>query len=976
MFIQIDHKFKQVELENNIRNFWEGCDIFAKLIKQTSNGKPWMMIDGPVTANNRLGVHHGWGRTYKDIFQRFNAMQGRNCLWQNGFDCQGLWVEVEVEKELNISGPRDIKAVGIEKFATSCRNRVTHYIEEIIEQSKSLGQWADWGNSYRTDSNNNISHIWHFLKKCHEKKLIYSGIKVMPWCARCGTSLSNHEMAESYQDRTDTAINFLCTLSHNQKEAFMVWTTTPWTIPANTALAVHPDLTYVQVNEAGRLLWVSESYKNKMMADSTVVARKSGKELLGLRYFPPYKLQEVRYQIVPWNGVDPNTGTGIVHIAPAFGADDLDLFRELGREKLGDPYYGFHNFVPVDEYGIYNHADLPMFKNQHWQKANTTVIKDLSDRNLLIKKETITHRCPHCWRCKEPVIYRQSSEWFIAVTKIREQLLTAANEIKWSTDHCGLHMKNWLENMGDWCISRRRFWGLPLPFYQCLNCYNLTVFGSFEELSEKTIDPFDFRNSKEDYAHRPHIDNHVINCGHCKKPVKRIEEVGDCWLDAGIVPFSTFDYNSNGRHPEYPFDFACEMREQVRLWFYSALVMGVVLEGEAPFKRIATYDEMKDEKGQRFSKTKGNAPSLDKIIGVYGADVLRFALAEAPVDQAFQFSETALKKAKKTFNTLWNCAAYFAQYANADQPNVIGILEISNPLDYWVVNRMSQFVDSTAKSLENYDARSAVFLFSDFVNDLSTWYIRLKRPVFAGPNCDEKENSYRILYASLKTISLTMAPLFPFTAEELYCKIVRPCEPNLKESVHLNPFPSPQMQVVDETILSKMICVQDVVQIALSIRNGAKFKVKQPLRKAIIENWADAEQWQRDIISQEVNVLEVTTNESIPYGSFKVSCHDMYVYVSLDLDEELKELGAVRELIRFIQDKRKDFGLVVGDKIAILSATNDNIWDVIQKHLNDIIKKTNTTAIERVESFNDGEKFFDTNLEALNGNIRLLISKK
>lgn len=974
----IDPKTKQSDIEARVLALWDAQDTFKKLIAQTQDGMPWTMVDGPVTANNRLGVHHGWGRTYKDIYQRFNAMRGRRCLWQNGFDCQGLWVEVEVEKDLGLSGPKHINSLGVGKFADACRDRVTRFAGEIIDQSKLLGQWADWPNSYRTDSHENILHIWGFLKKCHDRHLLYHDNRVMPWCTRCGTSLSHHEMADSYQDRTDTAIYFLCPLRFQEKykgQKFLVWTTTPWTVPANTALAVHPDLMYVMIRTADGLVWMSEACKNRLMPNVPVADVQPGSAFLGNEYVPPMRLDGTCYRVVPWEGVDKDTGSGFVHIAPAFGADDYNLWHRYNvDQKTATAKYYFHNFVPVDENGFYTHDELPLVKGRHWQKANASVVKDLADRKLLVKEEKVTHRYPHCWRCQEPVIFRQSQQWFIAVTKIREELIAAAKKVKWKPDFILSHMLNWLENMGDWCVSRRRFWGLPLPFYKCDDCHHVTVIGSFEELAEKAVVPFNVHELYDGSVHRPHIDSHVIQCGHCKKTVGRVKEVGDCWLDAGIVPFSTMNYRVAGRHPAYPFDFACEMREQVRLWFYSCLVMGVVLEGEAPFKTVCTYDEMRDGKGDKFSKTKGNAPVLDGIIREHGADVLRYACAVAPTDSVFLFGPDGLKKGKKLLNTLWNSVAYFAQNGSDERLSISGTIIPTDYLDVWLMNRLTQLVAGVTNGLHNHDARHAAFMVGDFIDGLSTWYIRLKRPVLSGPFGGDKEHSLRMLYVAFKTLAGVMAPLMPFTAEELYQKVVVPVEGDkAPASVHLTAFPVPDVDNFNDTVLADMRTVQDITQMGLMLRNAAKVKVRQPLRALYVENWPAAKSWMLAIIAQEVNVLAVKTKEAIPDGSEKVTCHDMVVGINLTLDQELLELGAVREVVRAVQDRRKELGLVPTDNIHLFVVAETPVWEVLDQHKKELHDKTRAKGSTRFKSFENGENFFE--VAVLGGTVKLLVVK-
>lgn len=980
MQIVIDPKVNQPALEADVLNLWNERKVFERLVEQTKGGKTWTMVDGPVTANNRLGVHHGWGRTYKDIFQRFNAMRGYRCKWQNGFDCQGLWVEVEVEKDRGLKGPRDIEDFGVGNFTAACRKRVDTFTEEIIEQSKLLGQWADWDNSYRTDSANNILHIWHFLKQCSDDGLLYEGNKVMPWCTRCGTSLSHHEMADSYKDRTDPAINFLCPLKDGKFKGqfFMAWTTTPWTVPANTALAIHPDMMYCMIGTSSGLVWMSQECKNRGMAEIPTLDVQPGSAFLGVEYTPPYKLKYgVSYKVVPWTAIDKDKGSGIVHIAPAFGADDYDLWRNLSHLPREDERpHQFLNFVPVDENGVYTHdgEELLMFKGQNWQKVNKLVVGDLKRRQLLVSEEPTVHRYPHCWRCKEPVIFRQSSQWFLAVTKIRDKLIAAAKTVEWKPDYILQHMVNWLENMGDWCISRRRYWGLPLPFYRCedrMKCGQVTVYGSIDALARDSgVPEADLRHR----LHRPDIDAIAVKCL-CGKPAIRVKEVGDCWLDAGIVPFSTFDYKPGvGFGPEFPYDFAVEMREQVRLWFYSTLVMSVVLEGMAPFKTVMTYDEMRDKDGEKFSKTKGNAPSLDKLIREQGADVLRFALASAPTGQMFQFSDEHLKNGKRTFNTLWNTFAYFAQYANADQPeNIAGAYDLDDPLDKWLFSRRAQFVADMSYGLRNHDTQIPVAKFADFVTDISTWYVRLKRPVFAGEMSPAKLNAFRVLYQTLKTVVVAMAPLFPFTAEALYQKFVLTVEPTEPDSVHLQDFPDAPQHHFDRDLQKQMWTVRNITQAGHALRNAAKVKVRQPLQTLYVEDWKNPLGWQKGLVCQEVNVLNVDHQSAIPNGWDREECDGMSVGLDVRLNDLLLEVGGVREVIRAVQNRRKELGLVITDHIAIFGVAETPIWTVLEKHQKEILAKTNASRIVRFKAFENGEVEFEVNI--MGGVAKFLVVK-
>ncbi|MBV9470762.1 MAG: class I tRNA ligase family protein, partial [Abitibacteriaceae bacterium] len=588
------------ELEASILQFWEEQQILQQLCERNLNGEPWRFQDGPITANNPMGVHHAWGRTYKDIVQRFHAMRGRKLRWQNGFDCQGLWVEVEVEKALGFKGKPDIIAYGLENFSRACRARVDKFAATITEQSRRLGQWMDWEHSYYTFDDSNIEHIWLFLKKCHEEGWLAQDYRIMPWCPRCETSLSQHESADSYKEITHRSVYVKLPILLNQSsivnrqssiqegDSFLVWTTTPWTLTANVAVALHPDLTYVRARTDDMVVILSKgTVATALKPGYEVLDEMPGRDLIGLSYsgtFDDLPVQQKMNEQTPrrsvaWEDVGEEEGTGIVHIAPGCGAEDYQLGQ---REGLGF-------IVPVDTEARFLSGCGPL-AGLHGLEDVETIFAELEKRDRLYRIQRYKHSYPHCWRCAHELIFYATQEWFIRAEAgprpARERLRRAAREVQWIPEYAGKRMDDWLSNMGDWCISRKRFWGLPLPFYQDEHG-NLEVIGSKAELRERAVTPELVDSLPE--LHRPWIDEIEILSQDGKSLMRRVPEVGDAWLDAGIVPFSTLGYNGNtqdlrlppellGYMPEnagnywrdwYPADFITEMREQVRLWFFS-----------------------------------------------------------------------------------------------------------------------------------------------------------------------------------------------------------------------------------------------------------------------------------------------------------------------------------------------------------------------------------------------------------------------
>ncbi len=632
---QPDH----IALEHRVLERWERERTFETLRDRNRGGPPFSFIDGPITANNPMGVHHGWGRTLKDVWQRYHAMQGHDLLYQNGFDCQGLWVEVGVEKELGLNSKREIEAYGLDRFARACRDRVALYAGQLTEHSKRLGQWMDWERSYYTMTDPNISYIWGFLKECHEREWLYRGHRSMPWCPRCGTSLSQHELIDSYKEITHPSLHVRLPLRERDREYLVVWTTTPWTLPANVAAAVRPDADYVRVSTPAGIAYVAAARLEQSPVSGTVLGTVRGSELVGLTYTAPFDDLPAQAgfenRVVAWEDVSMDEGTGIVHIAPGCGEEDFELGRREGLETL----------IPVDEAGAFT-SEYGWLHGHVTAEAAQMIVDDLGQRARLVAAGEITHRYPVCWRCGTELIYRLVDEWFIRCEEIRQPMIDAARGVEWTPRQYGKRMEDWLVNMGDWCISRKRYWGLPLPFYFCDDGH-MTVIGSQAELLERAV-----RGTEGlEELHRPWIDDVVIRCGECGGEAHRLPEVGDCWLDAGVVPFSTLGWHNDtfveagyaagagvgvtiADLPDhanwerwYPADWVSEMREQIRLWFYSMLFMGVVLDGRAPYKRVLTYEKVNDETGRPMHKSWGNAIWFEDAIEDMGADVMRWMYA-------------------------------------------------------------------------------------------------------------------------------------------------------------------------------------------------------------------------------------------------------------------------------------------------------------------------------------------------------------
>ena len=850
------------QLEGKVLQRWEKRKVFDQLRAQNERGEPYSFIDGPITANNLrgLGLHHAWGRTYKDIFQRYQAMQGRRLRYQNGFDCQGLWVEVEVEKELGLQSKRDILAYGMDRFADQCRQRVEKSARAIEGASRRLGQWMDWDHSYYTHADGNIEHIWHFLQVCHGRDWLYKGHRVMPWCVRCGTSLSQHELADAYKEVTHRAVYVQLPLLDEPGASVLVWTTTPWTLAANSALAVHPQNPYVRVEKEGAAYYAAEEVAARLVPGGRVVARLQGGALVGRPYAGPFDNLPVQAgverRIVPWDQVGAEEGTGVVHIAPGCGAEDY----ELGRQK------GLAVLAPLDEDGVYVDG-YGALSGRDVLEALPVVLTALQEAGVLYRAEDYQHRYPHCWRCGTELVFRLVDEWFIACDEVRQPMLKAAAQVRWVPGHAGLHMADWLRNMGDWCISRKRYWGLPLPFYQSGEG-ELAVLGSRRELAQRAVDPKAVETLP--HLHRPWIDAVEVRLD-SGAVARRVPEVGDCWLDAGIVPFSTLNY-LGGKREEWarwcPAELVAEMREQVRLWFYSMLFMGVTLEGRAPYRTVLTHEKMHDEQGRPMHKSAGNALWFDEAVEHTGAEPWRWLFAGQNPSLPLDAGYGPAGQVKRRLLTLWHTYRFFVQYARIDQVDV-GLLKSSDQyadIDRWLLARLHILVGQCRTALDAHDLPSMVRAVEAFVDELSNWYVRLNRRRFwKGAYDADKLAAYSALYETLATLCRLLAPVMPFLSEAMYQNLVAGVDPEAPESVHLCPYPQVEEKWVDRGLVAAMEAAQQVVRLGHALRSGQRLKVRQPLARLLVaapqEKRAGLEGL-AELIVRELNVKEVQWVES------------------------------------------------------------------------------------------------------------------
>ncbi|HEY7463984.1 MAG TPA: isoleucine--tRNA ligase [Candidatus Limnocylindria bacterium] len=842
MFKAVDSKLDMPALERKMIGLWRERDTMARyLARNAESDRHWSFLDGPITANNPMGVHHAWGRTYKDLFQRYHTMLGERQRYQNGYDCQGLWIEVEAERELGFKNKRDIEAYGIDRFVEYCKARTQRFADRITEQSIRLGMWMDWENSYYTNSDENNYTIWAFLAECHRRGLIYKGHDVMPWCPRCGTGLSNMELAtEGYRELSHLSltVRLPITTPGHEDEDLLVWTTTPWTLSSNVAAAVHPELTYVLVEGSdGRRWWLSHGSLPRMAPDAAVVREAKGAELVDLAYVGPFDelpaAAGVAHRVITWDEVSDEEGTGIVHIAPGCGQEDFALSKQFGLAVI-DPIDEFGRFREGFGWqsGRYAGADDP-----DGADLAREVAEDLEAKGLLVRREQYRHSYPVCWRCGTQAVFRLVDEWFIAMDPLRAELSEATRSATWLPEGIGLEERelDWLRNMSDWMISKKRYYGLALPIWVCGECDAWEVIGSHDELRERATAGWDEFAGHS--PHRPWVDAVEIACQACGGRAQRIRDVGNPWLDAGIVGLSTMGWVSDRDYwaEWYPADFVTEsFPGQFRNWFYALLTESTVMTGRPPFKTLFGYALLRDEHGEEMHKSKGNAIWFDDAAEQIGADVMRwmFSATNPAVNMNFGY-HLAHEEVRRFFLPLWNTYGFFVTYARLDgwsPSEADGVAVARTLLDRWILSRLAAVTAEAAAALDGYDAQRATRAIEGFVDELSNWYVRRNRRRFWKGELDgDKRAAYATLHRVLVDLARLLAPFVPHLAEAMWQNLVTAVDAEAPDSVHLADFPRADAGERDAALEESVALARRVVALGRTARAASAVRTRQPL---------------------------------------------------------------------------------------------------------------------------------------------------
>lgn len=887
-------KFKELdkrqvhEVETDILNNWKKEDILNKTIENRKNASNWVFYDGPATANGMPGLHHMVAKFLKDSFCKYQTMKGHKVLRKVGWDTHGLPVEVNVEKKLGFTGKNDIEKFGIEKFNKLCKETVWDNENAFRRLTEEMGQFIDLDNRYITYDNNYIETEWWILKKFFDEGLFYEGVKIMPWCPRCGTGLASHEVAQGYKEVDANTVIVPFKLK-DKDEYFLVWTTTPWTLISNVALCVNPNENYVLVESMGYKFIVAEALANNVLGeDYKVLKTMKGSDLEYTEY------EQLIPSDIEVNGkgffvtcdtyVTMTDGTGIVHIAPAFGEDDAKVGKKY---KL--PYVN-----PVGEDARYTEG---LWKGMNIFEADLEVIKWLKANDKLFKKQKIKHDYPHCWRCDSPLVYYSRPSYYLEVTKIKDKIIEQNKKVNWYPSYVGeKRFGNWLENMNDWAISRNRYWGTPLPLWKC-SCGHMEMIGSRKELSEKAIEDV---NSDTIDLHRPYVDDIHIKCPECGEIMNRDKSVIDCWFDSGSMPFSQYHYpfeNKELWESQYPADFIAEGIDQTRGWFYSLLVIGTFVTGKSPYKNVLVNELLLDKYGHKMHKSKGNAVEPFSIMEKYGADTVRWYLAYvSPTWTPLKFDEEGLKEVhSKFFNPLRNTYSFFQMYANIDNINIKECnVEIENreEIDKWLISKFNKLVLNCTEAYDKYDLNDVVKRITSFVSDdLSNWYIRRNRNRFWASTLDDSKKSvYITTYEILTGICKLCAPIIPYTTEEIYKDLTN------EESVHLCDFPIYNESLINEEIEVKMDLVRDLISTGRYVREETKIKVRQPISECLIDGKYESILGDLvNLIKEELNVKKV------------VFVSDLTKYMNFTIKPNFKVCGAM------FGPKMKDYQTALND---------------------------------------------------------------
>ena len=1001
MYKKVDTNLDFVQREKEIEKFWKENKIFEKSIEERKGGKPYVFYDGPPTANGKPHIGHVLTRVIKDMIPRYKTMKGYMVPRKAGWDTHGLPVELEVEKLLGLEGKEQIEEYGLEPFIKKCKESVWKYKGMWEDFSDTVGFWADMKNPYVTYDNNFIESEWWALKKIFDKGLLYKGFKIVPYCPRCGTPLSSHEVAQGYKDVKERSA--IARFKVKDEDAYILaWTTTPWTLPSNVALCVNPDEEYVKIKTENYVYYLAKALVESVIEEEyEVLETYKGKDLEYKEYEPLFDFVSPKqkcWYVVCDSYVTLTDGTGVVHIAPAFGEDDANVGRK----------YALPLVQLVDSKGQMTKETL--WEGMFCKDADKEILKNLDERGLLFSAPKYEHSYPHCWRCDTPLIYYARDSWFIKMTDVKENLIANNNTVNWIPDSIGKgRFGDWLNNVQDWGISRNRYWGTPLNIWEC-ECGHRHAIGSIEELKAMSS------NCPDDIElHRPYIDSVTIECPHCHEEMHRVPEVIDCWFDSGSMPFAQHHYpfeNKELFESQFPADFISEAVDQTRGWFYSLLAISTLIFDKSPYKNVIVLGLVQDENGQKMSKSKGNAVDPFDALQTYGADAIRwyFYTNSSPWLPKRFYGKAVTEGQRKFMGTLWNTYAFFVLYANIDNFDASKYTldkESITVMDKWLLSRLNSTVKAVDDNLADYKIPEAAKVLQNFVDDMSNWYVRRCRERFwVQDMTQDKINAYMTLYTALVTIAKAAAPMIPFMAEEIYRNLVCSVDSNAPESVHLCTFPEVDSSVIDTELESNMDEVLKIVVLGRAARNGSSMKNRQPLSKMYVKAEKVLDKFYVEIIRDELNIKQVeftqdvsgfvsysfkpqlktlgpkygkllgeirnqlstidgakanaelkSTGEltlNLSVGEVKLSEEDLLIDVKqmeglytvndnnvtvvLDttLTPELIEEGFVREIISKIQTMRKDAGFEVMDHILIGVSGNEKISKLINDNKDSI----------------------------------------
>lgn len=1016
-----------VALENRVLEQWRHDDVPRRVREHRAGGTPWIFYEGPPTANGRPGLHHVWARAFKDLFPRFQTMRGHAVPRKGGWDCHGLPVELEVEKALGLSAKDQIEEFGIAEFNQRCRESVQRYVQDWTALTERSGVWIDTADAYWTLDNSYVESVWWLMRQLWDKGLLYEGHRVIPYCGRCGTALSSHEVAQGYKDVEDPSVYVRFPLTEAtapfQGADLLVWTTTPWTLISNVGAAVGADIPYVRIahtasaDAPGNDLVLAAAAAERLFPDAPVIARGTGAELAGARYTRPFTdlgapISGDPWRVVTADFVSTTDGSGIVHLAPAFGEDDARVGR---TENLGV-------LNPVDKTASFD-ATVARFAGQFVKSVDRALIDDLRERQLLVQEVPYVHSYPHCWRCGTPLIYWAKTSWFARTSEIRGDLVAQNESVSWYPEHIKHgRFGKWLEGNVDWALSRDRYWGTPLPIWRCEAGHD-TCIGSVAELSERYGQPLDDLD-----LHRPAIDKITFPCGHadCDATATRLEPVLDAWFDSGAMP------SAQRHHPfqdadqfaeAFPADFICEAIDQTRGWFYSLLAVNTMVFDQSPYRNVVCLGHIVDEHGQKMSKSRGNIIDPWLIFEEHGADALRwyFFSAGQPWAPRRVFSDGIRESTRQTLLTLWNCVSFFTTYADLDgwtpAPDAITTPPtVDHALDKWILSELSRTITDVTDALEGFDALAATSALARFVDDLSNWYVRRNRARFWK---DNDPLAHATLHHSLTVVAQLLAPFCPFLAEEIWQVLTGPIA-GAEPSVHLTDWPTVRTPV-DDDLAAQVAASRRLVALGRSARTDSAVKVRQPLRRALLLHPGIAlsdtiaheiavelnvkELEQIDTISgllswtaipnfkalgprlgKRVNDIkaalaqadgdelhrELTTTGKITIAGEELSADEVElravrhkdfalaedtgwaVALDLELDDDLRSEGLAREVTRALNDLRKDAGLAIADRVTVSLATSDaTLHDALNQHAASIAPEVLATTFALVDAIDD-----------------------